>query len=57
MKCETCLYSRIVISENGYHRICALSDKKAIECIINDYKHYEIDWLKKYANMRGEKDE
>lgn len=40
MKCETCLNSRTVISENGYHFVCALSDKKAVSCITNDYKYY-----------------
>ena len=44
MKCETCLYSRTVISENGYHCICALSDKKAVSCIMHDYKHYKNRW-------------
>ena len=41
MKCETCLNSRPVISENGYHWVCTLSDKKAVSCIMNGYKHYE----------------
>lgn len=33
-KCEKCLKSRPVISENGYHAVCCLSQKKAIDCIM-----------------------
>lgn len=32
-KCEECLHSRPVVSENGYHYICCLSPKKAVNCI------------------------
>lgn len=39
-KCDSCLYSRTIISENGYHSICNLSDKKAIECVTKDYSYY-----------------
>lgn len=33
-KCEECLHSRPIISENGYHYICCLSSKKATDCMI-----------------------
>ena len=33
-KCEECLNSRLVVSENGYHAVCCLSQKKAIDCMI-----------------------
>ena len=33
-KCEECLHSRIIVSENGYHAACCLSQKKAIDCMI-----------------------
>ena len=39
MNCESCLNSRPVISENGIHPVCCLSEKKAKECIVSG-KHY-----------------
>lgn len=33
-KCEECIHSRLIISENGYHHICCLSQKKATDCMI-----------------------
>lgn len=39
-KCENCLNSRIIISENGYKSICALSDKYACECILGYFDYY-----------------
>ena len=38
--CDLCINSRIIISENGYHSICCLSEKEAMECIMNDYSRY-----------------
>ena len=40
MKCDNCLNSRRIISENGLHSICCLSEKKAMECLMKkkDYK-------------------
>lgn len=32
--CEKCLHSRMIISENGYHSVCCLSSKAAINCMI-----------------------
>ena len=32
-KCEECLYSRLIVSENGYHAACCLSQKKAVDCM------------------------
>lgn len=34
MKCNNCLNARRIISENGSHSVCCLSDKVAVECII-----------------------
>ena len=34
MKCDNCLNSRRIISENGMHSICCLSEKLAVDCII-----------------------
>lgn len=39
-KCDLCINSRAIISENGAHYICCLSDKEAMECILNDYSRY-----------------
>lgn len=38
-KCDKCLNSHALISENGYHFVCYLSDKKAVDCIthVKDY--------------------
>lgn len=32
-KCEKCLQSRMVVSENGIHAACCLSSKRAVDCI------------------------
>ena len=39
-KCDSCLNSRMVISENGLHSICCLSEKKAIDCMFGEKDHY-----------------
>lgn len=31
--CEKCLNSRLIVSENGYHSVCCLSQKKATDCM------------------------
>jgi len=33
MKCDKCLNSRPVISENGIHNICTLSTRAALKCL------------------------
>ena len=33
-KCDNCLNSRRIISENGLHSVCCLPDKQAVECLI-----------------------
>ena len=32
-KCDRCLYRRLILSENGFHYVCALSDNAAKLCI------------------------
>ena len=39
MNCETCMNSRPILSENGWHHNCTLSSKKAIECF-KSQKYY-----------------
>lgn len=40
-KCDSCLNSRIVISENGLKSICCLSEKKAVNCLIGKEDSYK----------------
>ena len=47
-KCEKCLNSRMIISENGYHTICCLSQKKAVDCMFGEKNHFVT--LKKDEN-------
>jgi hypothetical protein len=39
MKCDNCLNARRIISENGLHSICCLSEKVAMECIMGKKDH------------------
>lgn len=39
IKCESCLYSRAIISENGHHYTCGLHWKKAKKCIEKEQKN------------------
>lgn len=32
-KCDGYIYSRLVVSENGFHSVCCLSDNAAIACL------------------------
>lgn len=41
-KCNHCLKSRPIISENGFHYGCGLSNKKALECMIGKKDHSVI---------------
>ena len=40
MKCETCLNSHPVLSENGYHYNCCLGEKSFIKCITGEKNQY-----------------
>ena len=48
LKCDTCLNSRPIVSENGTHNCCCLSSRKAVECIAGQKDHY------KTVKARGE---
>lgn len=39
-RCKSCFNSRIIMSENGYHSICCLSQKKALNCLLGKKDHY-----------------
>lgn len=34
MKCDNCLNARRIISENGLHSVCSLSDRVAMNCLV-----------------------
>lgn len=52
MKCETCINSRPIISENGIHYICCLSPRKSRNCIFYYYKHYVENPMLKFAKKK-----
>ena len=33
-KCEECLHSRMIVSENGYRAVCCLSQRAAVNCMM-----------------------
>lgn len=37
MKCDKCIHTRLIMSENGLHPVCTLSPKSARKCIFNNY--------------------
>ena len=39
-RCATCINSRTIVSENGYHSICTLSSKAAINCMTRETDSY-----------------
>lgn len=52
--CNKCINSRPIISENGYHSICCLSDNKATECLINK-TYFELPPFCKCKYCKAEK--
>lgn len=40
MNCDMCINARRVVSENGYHSVCCLSEGKMRECLYNNMKHF-----------------
>lgn len=41
MKCDDCLNSRPVISENGIHYICCLSSQQLKKCLTGEKSYFE----------------
>ena len=39
-KCDTCFNTRTIISENGTHKACCLSEEQAIDCMMNKKDSY-----------------
>ena len=39
-KCENCLNSRLVVSENGFHYLCGLRFSEAFDCLKGKYNYF-----------------
>ena len=39
-KCEESLCSRMIVSENGYHAVCCLSQKKVMDCLMGKKSYF-----------------
>ena len=51
-RCDKCLHTRLVMSENGLHPVCALSAKAAKDCITGKKDHFlQLD---EWANCNRE---
>lgn len=55
-KCDLCINSRAIISENGCHYICCLSEKKAMECILNVKEYFRYCDVTRFSNCGEGKD-
>lgn len=53
MKCDQCLNSRLIISENGIHYICTLSSKKSYDCLFDKIDYSEIVAGKGYSESKA----
>ena len=40
IKCESCLNSRFIVSENGSHYVCCLSGRAAVQCMTGQRDGY-----------------
>ena len=40
-RCQVCLNSRAIVSENGIHWVCCLSEKKTLDCLMGVKDHYD----------------
>jgi len=56
MKCDNCIKSRKVISENGFHSICTLSEKDAMDCILEKKDNKVPTMITLIENERKEGD-
>lgn len=52
MKCDSCWNSRPIVSENGIHYGCMLSNKKATECITGKSHFVEHPMRKEKRNNK-----
>ena len=50
MKCDTCLESRCVVSENGIHHVCCLpDDRDSVNCLIGKDDRYVANPMKVHS--------
>lgn len=40
LKCDSCIHSRMVLSENGWHRVCCLTPNASMLCITGRMSRY-----------------
>lgn len=55
MKCDTCLNTRVITSENGKHPVCNLSEGDMVKCLLGSKNYYICDVLD--TEKEEEKDE
>lgn len=53
MKCDACLYGRPVVSENGIHYICCLSDKAAMKCLTGEKERFDKNPCREEGDGNG----
>ena len=53
--CKECLYSRLIVSENGYKAICTLGTDNSTKCLLNNKCKFEGNPL--YLMVKGDKEE
>ena len=41
MKCDKCGHSRMVVSENGFHNVCCLSNKEQMKCLTGEKDRFD----------------
>lgn len=56
MNCDVCINARRVVSENGYHSVCCLSECKMRECLYNNMKHFYPSPMLIEAVVKGKND-
>lgn len=39
-RCNTCINSQVVVSENDHYYVCCLSDKQILDCLMGANNHY-----------------
>lgn len=52
MKCKECLNSRLILSENGWHAICTLSQENARDCLVHGSKFHQMSSYIKFDEKK-----
>ena len=53
-RCEECIHSRLIVSENGCHSTCCLSQKKAVDCMIGKKSQFAALKRDESGNLKAE---